>query len=119
MSRAQSGRAGEAAAQKHYQQDGYQTLCQNYATRQGEIDLILKKGDLLVFAEVKTRAADAIAAPREWVDARKQQRIILAAQGYLAQAGSQECFVRFDVVEVILQPGGHMDIRRIEDAFTL
>lgn len=113
-----SGQQGEMWAKQHYEADGYRLLFQNYRTRQGEIDLVLQKENILVFAEVKTRGVAAIAAPREWVDTRKQKRIILAAQAYLAQYICSEACVRFDVVEVQINASSPK-IHRIENAFTV
>ena len=94
------GHKGEAIAAKYYQQRGWLLLNHNYRTRMGEIDLILYKEDTLVFAEVKTRAGTMLDRPAAAVDARKQQRLILAAQQYLQRSPYGEADIRFDVVEV-------------------
>ena len=80
------GHKGEAIAAKYYQQRGWLLLNHNYRTRMGEIDLILYKENTLVFAEVKTRAGTMLDRPAAAVDARKQQRLILAAQQYLQRS---------------------------------
>ena len=77
------GRKGEALAAKYYMRRGYLLLNHNYRTRMGELDLVLYKDGQLVFAEVKTRAGRMLDAPAAAVDARKQRRLILAAQYYL------------------------------------
>ncbi len=77
------GHTGEAVAAKYYQQRGWLLLNHNYRTRMGELDLILYKENTLVFAEVKTRTGPMLDRPAAAVDARKQQRLILAAQQYL------------------------------------
>ncbi|MGD9560173.1 MAG: YraN family protein, partial [Oscillospiraceae bacterium] len=83
-------------------------------------DLILEKDGVLVFCEVKTRGDGAAVAGREAVDVHKQQRLIRAAQGYMAGQKGEEPPARFDVVEVVLKRDGKSaDIRRIEHAFTL
>ena len=79
------GRKGEALAAKYYMRRGYLLLNHNYRTRMGELDLVLYKDGQLVFAEVKTRAGRMLDAPAAAVDARKQRRLILAAQYYLMQ----------------------------------
>lgn len=119
MTRQQTGALGETLAAEDYQKDGYTLLARNYRTRHGEIDLVVEKQGLLVFAEVKTRAAGALAQGREAVDARKQRRLALAAQQYLQQYKLGEPFVRFDVVEVEMPATGRPVICRIEDAFSL
>lgn len=95
------GHKGEAIAAKYYQQHGWLLLNHNYRTRMGEIDLILYKENTLVFAEVKTRAGAMLDRPAAAVDARKQQRLILAAQQYLQRSPYGEADIRFDVVEVM------------------
>ena len=95
-----TGHIGEAIAAKYYQQRGWLLLNHNYRTRMGEIDLILYKDDTLVFAEVKTRTGAMLDRPAAAVDARKQQRLILAAQQYLWCCPYRYAAIRFDVVEV-------------------
>ncbi len=94
------GHKGEAIAAKYYQRRGWLLLNHNYRTRMGEIDLILYKENTLVFAEVKTRAGTMLDRPAAAVDARKQQRLVLAAQQYLQRSPYGEADIRFDVVEV-------------------
>ena len=95
-----TGHIGEAIAAKYYQQRGWLLLNHNYRTRMGEIDLILYKDDTLVFAEVKTRTGAMLDRPAAAVDARKQQRLILAAQQYLQCSPYRDAAIRFDVGEV-------------------
>ena len=83
------GRKGEALAAKYYMRRGYLLLNHNYRTRMGELDLVLYKDGQLVFAEVKTRAGRMLDAPAAAVDARKQRRLILAAQYYLQHSPMQ------------------------------
>ena len=98
------GRKGEALAAKYYMRRGYLLLNHNYRTRMGELDLVLYKDGQLVFAEVKTRAA------------RKQRRLILAAQYYLQHSPYADASIRFDVVEVT-PAGDAWQIHCIPDAF--
>lgn len=95
------GHKGEAVAAKYYQQRGWLLLNHNYRTRMGEIDLILYKEGTLVFAEVKTRTGAMLDRPAAAVDARKQYRLVLAAQQYLQRSPYGDATIRFDVVEVI------------------
>lgn len=98
------GRTGEAVAAKYYQQRGWLLLNHNYRTRLGELDLILYKENTLVFAEVKTRTGAMLDRPAAAVDARKQNRLILAAQQYLQHSPYRDAVIRFDVVEVTPPP---------------
>ena len=97
------GRKGEALAAKYYMRRGYLLLNHNYRTRMGELDLVLYKDGQLIFAEVKTRAGRMLDAPAAAVDARKQRRLILAAQYYLQHSPYADASIRFDVVEVTPQ----------------
>lgn len=118
--RAAHGARGEALAAVYYERGGYLVLERNFRTRQGEIDVIAQKENTLVFAEVKTRKERAIAQPREFVTAQKQRRLILAARRYLLLHPQwAECFLRFDVLEVILPEQGRPLLRCIKNAFTL
>lgn len=114
--RRETGQKGEAVAARYYQQRGYLLLNHNYRTRMGELDLVLYKDGMVVFAEVKTRTGQYLAAPAEAVDLRKQRRLILAAQTYLQNSPYADAPVRFDVVEVT--PAGRgWQVHCIFDAF--
>lgn len=117
MTAADTGRLGETAAAEHYRRDGYTLIAQNYKSRFGELDLVLEKGGGVVIAEVKARGENAIALPREWVTAAKQQKIILATQRFLQAKGLYDAPVRFDVVEVTFDHAGLPVVNRIENAF--
>lgn len=118
MDRKTAGILGEVAAAKFYRKSGYQLLASNFRTRTGEIDLIAGKGNLLVFAEVKTRAEGSMLLPREAVTPAKQNRIISAAKGYLEKFGNAQQQIRFDVVEIYYQGEEITRIEQIENAFT-
>ena len=111
------GEAGERLAARHYEARGYTLLAQNYHSRHGEVDLILKTGDTLVFCEVKTRGPRAWERPAAWVNAKKQRRVILAALAWLQAQGLAEAFMRFDVAEVLMDGGGGAEVNVIESAF--
>ncbi len=103
---------GERLAAAYYRRRGCRVLEMNFRTRRGEIDVIAQKGDMLIFAEVKTRD--------EAVTAQKRRRIVLAAQGYLLlHPELAENFMRFDVVEVTVPRLGTPRLNCIENAFTL
>lgn len=117
MNTQDTGRRGEAAAARYYMNRGYKLLDHNYKTRQGELDLVLQKGELVVIAEVKTRAENAWYRPQEAVTRAKQRRILLAAQSYLQTNGLLEKMIRFDVMEALTLPQGGFAIHCIRDAF--
>ena len=114
------GAKGEEIAAKWYKKKGFRVLQQNYRTPLGEIDLIVeKRGRWLVFVEVKTRTGTPLARPCEAVDARKQRKLIAAAQQYLCDIPQTEENIRFDVMEIWLDEKGHPTISCIENAFWL
>ena len=111
---------GEALAAAAYRKKHYRILAMNYRTRLGEIDIIAANRGYLVFAEVKLRKDETHGAAREFVHARKQQRIKCAAELYLAEHETQ-LQPRFDVVEIYAPEGlatKKPEIRILEDAFS-
>ena len=112
------GRFGEEEAAKYLRRHGYRIVETNYSCRFGEIDLIVRGGRYLVFAEVKLRKNDEFAPAREFVTRAKQQRILAAASLYLAQHET-ELQPRFDVIEIYAPLGerGKLTINHIQDAF--
>lgn len=98
------GRWGEAAAAEHLRKKGYQLVAAGWQCRYGEIDLIVQDRRYLVFVEVKLRKSAAFAAAREFVDARKQEKLRISAELYLAQYPTA-LQPRFDVVEVYAPQG--------------
>ena len=94
-------------------------LACNYRCRFGEIDIIARNREYLTFVEVKLRKSDAFGEAREFVDARKQERIRATAALWL-ETHETALQPRFDVVEVYAPDGMHTkapEIRLIEDAF--
>jgi putative endonuclease len=94
------GRRGEQLAVDHLLRKGYRVLKRNFHTRRGEIDIIARQGDQIVFVEVKTARGKAYGSPRDWVDVRKQARVIHAAVVYLALQRIQDTDCRFDVIAI-------------------
>lgn len=98
------GRWGEAAAADFLKRKGYRLVAAGWQCRYGEIDLIVENRQYLVFAEVKLRKSAGFAAAREFVDARKQERLRTSAELYLSQYPTA-LQPRFDVVEVYAPQG--------------
>lgn len=113
MDRRLLGALGESMAAADYRKDGYEMVAANYRTRQGEVDLIVRKEKLYVFAEVKTRSPGAIAAPRESVTRQNP----LAARMFLSERELGDVPVRLDVVEVLADGDGGFSVHRLENAF--
>ena len=100
------GRWGEALAAEYLRRQGYKLLSSGYCCRMGEIDLIGVRDGILAFVEVKTRQNERFGQGREFVDQRKQVRILAAAQQYLLEHPSCNGLQpRFDVVEVYAPQG--------------
>lgn len=114
-----TGAWGEALAAEYLRKKRYDILASGYRCRFGEIDLIVKNRKFLVFVEVKLRKSAEFARAREFVDAKKQERIRTTASLYLAQNPTNlPC--RFDVIEIYAPEGmetTHPEINHLEDAF--
>src|ERR687891_474387 len=99
------GRSAEAMAADHYRRLGFQVLTRNYRRSGGEIDLIARRGSLLVFCEVKARNSTRWGIPVEAVDVRKQGRIKRIAGAWLRENRPGRVKIRFDVVSVTVESG--------------
>ena len=111
------GRLGEDAARRDLVRRGMKFLLANFRSRHGEIDLILRDDDCLVFVEVKTRSSEDWTRPAAAVDARKRRLLSLTAEDYLRQLENRRVKSRFDVVEVLLGAGEVREIRHLVNAF--
>jgi putative endonuclease len=110
------GRAAEAAAAEALTRVGLRVLERNVRFARGELDLVCRDGDVVVFVEVKCRQArwgDAPAAAISW---QKRRRLVLLAQLYLRRRGLAGARCRFDVVAVT-EDGGHLAVRHLPGAF--
>ena len=113
------GRRGEKIAAKHLCRIGYKVLYRNYrAPKGGEVDLVCREGDTLVFVEVKTRSSAAFGAPAEAVTRDKQRLIARGALAWLKLLKNPDIPFRFDIVEVRTQ-GKKAEATVIRNAFGL
>ncbi|MBV9412403.1 MAG: YraN family protein [Acidimicrobiia bacterium] len=102
------GASGEQAAADWYQRNGYEVVARNWRCRDGELDLIVRRGRAFVFCEVKTRSSLAFGSPAEAVTRTKQMRLRhLAARWLDDHAGVRATEIRFDVASVL---GGQVEI---------
>lgn len=115
--RRQLGREGEEAAARYLQKRGFLIMERGYRRLRGEIDIIARDGDTLVFVEVKTRTSPEHGWPEESVTRSKQHQIRKIAESYLSDRRLGTPFCRFDVMAVDVDDAGTMDIRHIPDAF--
>lgn len=117
----QKGDRGEELAWRYLAEKGYETLERNYRTRHGQIDLVVRGEHVLVFVEVKLRRGTEFGDPLEAVTAKKQAKLRLMAEQYLAERGDDFVAgfdeVRFDVVGILASGAGRPEIRHVEDAF--
>lgn len=113
------GKAGERAAKKHLEKHGLKYLTANFRSDRGEIDLVFRDQDCLVFVEVKTRSSEAWTRPAAAVNARKRLRLTRCAFDYLRLLKNPPVKIRFDVVEVLLKDGAVAQIRHLPNTFTL
>ena len=112
------GREGEACAETLLTAKGFVVLARNYRTRGGEVDLICRDGDTVVFVEVKARQAGSLARPDEAVTPAKRRKIVKAATAYLSEGGLWDQPCRFDVVAVVGRQG-RLTATHMPDAFAV
>lgn len=106
-SRKKLGKWGESLAATHLESKGYEILERNWRTNQGEIDLVVKAGQELIFVEVKTRRGRQMGAPEEGLTRRKADKLMLLAQQYVAQ-NDLDVDWRIDLVAVELDGRGKL-----------
>lgn len=111
------GTMGEEAAVNYLHDMGYIIIERNFSTKYGEIDIIGRDKDYIVFIEVKSRKDFKKGFPCEAVSISKQRRIIRMALVYILKNKLFNNNFRFDVVEVVLGFGGVKHLRLIKDAF--
>ena len=115
----QRGALGEHAARQHLQRHGLKFLTANFRSARGEIDLIFRDQDCLVFVEVKTRSSEDWTRPAAAVDARKKRLLSQCALDYLKLLKNPEVKIRFDIVEVLLKDGVVNEVRHLPNTFPM
>jgi putative endonuclease len=115
------GVRGEQAALDLYRGRGFVLVARNWRCSVGEIDLVMHRGDLLVFCEVKARRGTARGAGYEAVDPRKRRKLRSLGEVFLLTHDVGPVRVRFDVASVVFRsgvaPGGSHQVELFEDAF--
>ena len=99
------GKSGEEAAKQYLIEKNYKIIEQNFRTKLGEIDIIAKDENELVFIEVKTRTSNTYGSPCEAVDEEKLKHILRVAEYYIYIKKLEKAFIRFDVLEVMIEKG--------------
>lgn len=111
------GIKGEEIAEKYLLQKGYQILEKNFHSQQGEVDIIAREKDFLVFVEVKNYSYRSYGSPVGAVGKSKKQSIIHAAQTYIYKNNIKDIYCRFDVVTIFQKYDGSRIIEHFKDAF--
>ncbi len=109
------GRWGDDLAKEHLLKSGYEILEANYRFKKAEIDLIARKGNLIVAVEVKTRTGIMVGTPFHAISREKQRSLLLGINHYV-QKFNEPVEVRMDAVSIIKQ-GETITIAHLEDAF--
>jgi putative endonuclease len=111
------GSYGERVAVAYLIDQGMVLLDRNWRCPDGEIDAVLRDGDTLVIAEVKTRRGDRFGSPAEALVPAKVARLRRLAVRWLAQSRIHPREVRFDVVSVLPRPRGAAEVEHLRGAF--
>jgi len=111
------GRRSEIDAIDHLRSLGYRIVTSGFRVNGGEIDVIAWEGNVLAFVEVKAR--QNAEPPEDAVGFKKQQRMIRAANAYLAKHKFQDVQYRFDILAITSIPGSRPEFRLLRDAFRM
>jgi putative endonuclease len=118
ISTQESGAAAEALARRHLEQQGLRLLAQNWRCKRGELDLVMLDAGTVVFVEVRYRRHIAWGGAAESVDARKREKLILAAQHFLQQESRWAKYpCRFDVIAITADSQIPAQLDWIQNAF--
>jgi putative endonuclease len=112
MNRQQLGNIGEKLARDLLKKKGYKIIGTNFRCREGEIDIITRKKDCLVFVEVRTKTGDSFGSPEESITFSKREKLISTALTYMSEWQNLPESWRIDFVAVELDPNGKA--KRIE-----
>ncbi len=111
------GKKGEKVAVKYLKKLGFEIVECGFRALKGEIDIIAKENDTIVFVEVKARSSSGYGSPLEAVDLTKQAQIKKIAQIYISKKYGKFIPCRFDVIGIILKNKGDYEISHIRNAF--
>lgn len=111
------GKEGEAIAVQYLIEHSYQVIDRNYRSQQGEVDIIARDGNFIVFVEVKTYSIGSFGTPLGAVRKAKKESIIHAARTYLLKNNIKDINCRFDVLAIYRSWSGLTSYDLIKDAF--
>ena len=113
------GAEAERLTARFLRKQGYRIIRRNYRTRLGELDIVARDGEEVVFVEVRSRTRGTWEMPERSVTAAKQRRNCRAAMAFCTRNSLQPRPMRLDVVAVILEPGAEPEFRHYKDAFPI
>jgi putative endonuclease len=117
VNNARRGKLGEEFVVRHLERNGFETVVLNYHSKFGEIDVVAKNGEYIVFVEVKTRRSESMVRPAEAVNPSKIRKILRTVNSFLlGRPDIQSLQPRFDVAEVVFEKGIYT-LNYIEAAF--
>jgi putative endonuclease len=106
MNRQEIGKLGEKIAQNHLKKNGYRIKEVNYRSKEGEVDIICKKKNFLVFVEVRTKTGSDFGIPEESITSSKKSKLVNCALSYLNEQKKADELWRIDFIGVDLQEDG-------------
>ncbi|MDD4914608.1 MAG: YraN family protein [Methylococcales bacterium] len=109
----QTGNRAEQLALAYLRQQGLHLVCSNFRCKTGELDLVMKDGEVLVIVEVRFRKSEQFGGALASITRQKQMRIISATQHYVIMHKLSHAAIRFDVVAIV----GDNRINWIKNAF--
>ena len=118
MQKKELGKEGEEIAIRFLKKNGYKIIERNYVCKVGEMDIIAREKDTLVFIEVKTRTSTAFGPPQLAVNSTKQMQLSKVALYFLKEKCLEDIKARFDVVAIVVRPKEE-EIELIKNAFDL
>jgi putative endonuclease len=110
-------RGSEEAAWHAYRRLGFRLLARNWRCRLGELDLVVARGPLVAFCEVKSRTSPRYGGPHDSVTPAKQRKVRDLAGAFIGARGLRAARYRFDVASVTVDADGHPHVHIFEDAF--
>jgi putative endonuclease len=112
------GAAGERLAERWLVQRGWRVLARRFRSGHRDLDLVVQRGDVVAFVEVKARRGRAFGHPVEAVHWRKQRELVRSAMVWISRFGGPGRMYQFDVVGVLIE-GERARIRHVENAFSI
>lgn len=112
-----AGARYEAAAARVLERRGFTVLDRNVRFRRKEIDLVVRRGPVVAFVEVKGRRSRSCGHPLAAITPRKRREIEAVARWWMSREGRPGTIYRFDAVAVLEEPGGRLVVQHVEDAW--